>query len=1039
MVFQKELIKSLLVNSERTAIEKGDQKLSYGQVFAKANKVTAFLSQKSLAKETVIGVNLPERDSFICAVIGVLNSRCMFVSIDESLPRERLKGIISNIGLNYLITSRNSATIDSVESDQYIQKYYIEDIEEDVNDSEVKFMEYPDFEMDDSIYLYFTSGTTGIPKGIVGRNKSLLQFINWEIKTFEIISDVRVSQFINPNFDAFLRDVFVPLLSGGTICIPPNDADFYSPEKIVSWIDKQNINLIHCVPSVFRNINSEFLSAKYFTNLKYILLSGERIIPAELDKWYAIFHSRIQLVNLYGATETTMIRAFYKIKPEDVRGVRIPIGNPIDDTELLILDKNFKACNALIPGDLYIVSPFLSKGYFNDLELTKQKFIKINTGKQNGAIAFKTGDTARLLANGQIDLIGREDRQVKIRGIRVEIDEIENRLLQSGFIKNAVVVKYEDKGIDTLAAFIVRSEELNSLCNVRQDAENYLKDYLHDYMIPSNIVEVSEFPLLPTGKINSHALLENLVQEEIVEPENQTEEKLLLIWKDILGDRLISTSDSFNKIGGNSLNIMRLIGLLYSKFNVRVTLSDLFKNLTIKKQSELINSLRKDSLFSVVSAGKKASYNLSSAQERMYYEYELNRKSTAYNMPLAWEIKGTVDIKRINNAVKLLIERHENLRTAFLIVDHRAQQVVKDAGVFEIEEFFNLNLADELEKFVRPFDLSKAPLLRVGVIHAESSTILVIDMPHIICDGMSQTILGRDFLALYQGKELAMLPFQYKDYAEWEWNFRKTTEYIFNREFWLKSFEGMIPKLDLPITQSTLTKTEQHGGSVNFHIDSEAMKGILSVLTKYEVTNASVLFSIYLLFLYHISGQEDIVVGTNTSGRMLSEFDGVAGMFTKTLPIRFHVNVSDSFTTFAKKVNEYLIQAYSHQLYDLADIVTELNKKNSAPISSLFSAMFVSQNFYETDIASDDFSEYYFEKSVSKYPITLMSGEADNGFYFRMEYSSSQFAKADIDFLIEQFKTLVTLVAGNSEVAMREYICSDTHSGIAEDDIVFNF
>ncbi|HEX3935263.1 MAG TPA: condensation domain-containing protein, partial [Puia sp.] len=906
---------------------------------------------------------------------------------------------------------------------------------------------YPAYSEEDSLYIYFTSGSTGTPKGIVGRNGSLSQFLQWETGTFGISNKSRVSQFISPYFDAFLRDIFAPLLSGGTICIPSAERDLSSPENMIAWIDRSRISHIHCVPSLFRFFNNETLSAKNFKNLKYILLSGEKIIPAELSEWYQKFGDRIQLVNLYGATETTMIRTYHKIRPEETRQAKIPIGSPIPDTELLIAKKEFEPADALLPGSLYILSDDMTKGYLNAPELTHEKFITIPSGRFKGRAAFRTGDIARVLTNGNVELLGREDRQIKLRGIRIELDEIENVIIQSGFTKSVVTIKHEDdNGNEMLVSFVVGSGEGKKDAGWQSGLQAYLKEHLPEYMVPSNIVAVDKFPLLTSGKINQKELLDLLNVVTVVEPKNDIEENLLAIWKGILGDKSISTEDSFHRLGGNSLNMVKLMARIYKVYRVSISLSELFNHLTIRKQAVFIAKAKKDSLMVISPAETRESYHLSSAQERVYYNYGLNKTSTAFNLPMAWKIPGGFDKTKLKNAICRLIERHESLRTEFHFENGRIAQVVKETADFELEEIDgrDRNVQDVIAGFIRAFDLGKAPLIRCGLISMrEGGKILVIDTHHIICDGMSQITLVSDFLKLYDREELRPLRIQYKDYAEWEYNFRSTDEYIHQREFWLKMFEDGAPKLHLPTIQPDKVQVVDSGGNVAFDVDKEMIYSIIRALAEENITIFSVLFSIFSVFMAQLTGQQDILIGTNASGRVQDELEEVVGMFTKTLPVRCRVGMNLSFKQFAAQMHKALVETYNRQLYDLADIVNELNNKRIPFQEGLIEVMFVYQNYTEEKFRKENDHKLVLldlERRSAKYPISLFGSEVNHAFKFRWEYSPDYFTKPDIELLIGQFKSLLELIAANPDTPMNECVGKQEQSPVvAEEHISFNF
>lgn len=269
---------------------------------------------------------------------------------------------------------------------------------------------------EDPIYIYFTSGSTGQPKAVLGMNKSLVHFINWEIETLGIDHPWRVSQLTSPSFDASLRDFFVPLCSGGTVCIPQNRELILNSASLINWIESSKIDLIHCTPSLFRLFNVKSLTKEQFPNLKYVLLAGERIHPPELENWFITFGERIQLVNFYGPTETTMVKTFYFIKKADTKAPSISIGKPMKGSRVIILDERMNPCPEGMAGEIYIRTPYRTKGYYNDPELTGEKFLVNPFNNDPEDLIYKTEDQGRFLPDGNLEFLGRIDRQVKIRG-----------------------------------------------------------------------------------------------------------------------------------------------------------------------------------------------------------------------------------------------------------------------------------------------------------------------------------------------------------------------------------------------------------------------------------------------------------------------------------------------------------------------------------------------------------------------------------------------------------------------------------------------
>jgi mycobactin peptide synthetase MbtE len=1040
MTFQQELNQSLHDHGHLTAIEYAGTQISYAALAAKAAMITRWLLKKKTGP--VIGILLRNKADLIASIIGTVNARCIFVPLDNALPEKRLDVMLRDLRPACILCSKTDGPSPAAVGDTPV--CYLEDI----TASRVRKKDrdlLPAFDPEDSLYVYFTSGSTGIPKGIIGKNGGLLQFLRWEIREFSIDKPARFSQFISPWFDAFLRDVFVPLLTGGTICVPPGDDDFFTPEKMRSWINANHIHLIHCVPSVFRIFNSRSLSPEDYQDLRYVLLSGEKIVPPELAGWYDTLGSRVQLVNLYGATETTMIRTCYRIRPEDVNRTKIPIGTPIAGTELLIAREDGSPCGPLVTGDLYIISPYVTKGYLNAPGLTHQRFLHSGPGSPT-AIAFRTGDKARWTAGGEVDLLGRADRQIKLRGVRIEPDEIEHALIQWGGLRQAVVLLSKpdgegEEGTDTLVAFVIRREGLPVQMDLMGDLTGYLKQHLPDYMIPPRIVELEQYPQLPNGKIDVQALLAIPAAHPLVAPANELEEKILLLWKEILGEKPISTTDSFLSVGGTSISIMRLIARLYKTFNTRIALSDLFANLTVSTQADLVRRLAADNALKITKAAIKPDYHLSAVQERLYAHNEKNKQNTAFNLPMAWETDDRLDTASLEAILLQLIRRHESLRTEFRFVDGQLRQIVRDQVDFHVEDLGSCgkNLGQAIALFVRPFDLGVAPLIRCGILSCtDGKKLVIVDLHHIICDGTSQVILLSEFLSLHSGESPDPPQYQYRDYAEWEHHFRSTEDYTRQREYWLKLFEGPLPVLELPVSSLQGREDSNEGATVFFRLEKAAWQPIFSHLQKDEVTHFSIWFSVFFLFLAQLTGQEDIVIGTNSSGRIQEELSDVIGMFVKSLPIRYQLDADMPFRQFVREMHSLLVEAQSRQIYDLADILRDLSAGRENPVNSLFDAMFVFLNFDDRNIGTSEelFLKYEFEQRTSKYPITLFAGEGGQSVNFRLEYSTRYFTKSDAELLTLRFRRLCRKIAEAPEARVISYFGDAVPADLPEKDTI---
>lgn len=481
---QNKLDQAFKTFGNRMAIEYGNRKMTYDELNKASDSIREMLICQECIKESHVGIFVEDKMKLISAILGILKTKCVFVPLDPLYPDKRLEYMTQSSDIRFVITEHKNynriATICKNNTDIKVL-----DIE-DFNNSEKTGYEVPeDSSPYDPIYLFFTSGSTGKPKAILGKNESLLHFVNWENKILGINENTKVSQLTSPSFDAILRDIFVPLCSGGIICIPESREVILDKTRFIQWIEESEVQIIHCTPSLFGLINSEYLTPINFPKLKYILMAGEKINPLELEHWYDIMDERIQLVNLYGATETTMVKMFYFIKREDCERKTIPIGIPMTQTQIYIMDENLCPCSEWEAGEIYISTPFMTLGYYHNQTINDGKFIKYHFSDDEQGIIYKTGDLGRMLTDGNIEFLGRIDRQVKIRGNRVELSEIEREMLTYPEVNKCIVdlrngskkleaddIKY-CKRCGLTSAYPNTTFDENNICNYCNDYEEF--------------------------------------------------------------------------------------------------------------------------------------------------------------------------------------------------------------------------------------------------------------------------------------------------------------------------------------------------------------------------------------------------------------------------------------------------------------------------------------------------------------------------------------------------------------------------------------
>ena len=439
---------------------------------------------------------------------------------------------------------------------------------------------------DDPCYLYFTSGSTGKPKAILGRTVGLAHFIQWEIDSFGAAAFARVSQFTVPTFDAYLRDIFAPLCAGGTICIPPSRSVF-EPAALADWIERAGITLIHCVPTVFRLLLNGGLSAERFPQLRYVLLSGEPLLPSDANRWIRVFGGRARLVNLYGATETTMVKFCHRLPAVPIEDAFVPVGRPIPGTQAILLTEALDPCEPGTIGELYLRTPYRSLGYYKRPDLDGAAFVPNPfTGNTTDRL-YKTGDFATLLPDGNFRLLGRTDGQVKIRGMRVELSEIETALAALPAVREAVVIAREDRpGDKRLVAYVAGQPGTPEPDGAA--LRRMLGRTLPDHMIPSHFVVLEALPQTLNGKIDRQALPAPQPGRGVghVAPRDATEATVAAIWAEVLGAEHVGAHDNFFELGGHSLLAAQVIAKLRRIFSVDLPLRAMFEAPTVAGLSE---------------------------------------------------------------------------------------------------------------------------------------------------------------------------------------------------------------------------------------------------------------------------------------------------------------------------------------------------------------------------------------------------------------------------------------------------------------------
>jgi len=574
--------------SERTAIEWQDRRISYRELQDRANELAHRLRRAGVESSELVAILSARTPDVIAGILGTLKAGGAFMPLDTAFQVARLETVVAEVRPRFWLVDSDYATeprrLDGLAG---LGAEVIPLEEGWLGPGSVRRVRplAPALKRDPEgmCYLYMTSGSTGRPKGIAGRLKAIDHFIRWETEVLGLTSDCRVSQLTSVAFDASLRDVFAPLVCGGTVCVPPGREVVLDGGRLAEWIDRARLSLVHCTPSIFRSLLNQTLSPSRFSTLRHVLLAGEPLRPLDVKRWYSVFGDRVQLVNLYGPSETTLVKFFYLVRPEDGDAPSIPIGKPMPGTKALVVDEKQQPCPPGRLGEIYIRTQYCSLGYFNQPELTAEAFIQNPFSDRPDDIVYKTGDLGRLRDDGNFEFVGRRDQQVKVRGVRVELAPIEEAIRSHIGVAEAVVADRTDlQGNKYLCAYAVLSAQVETAELLR-----YLGERLPEAMIPSAFVYLEALPRTLSGKVDRRALPSpgqagGRSGAEYVPPRTPVEESLCLIFSELLGVVRIGIRDSFLESGGHSLLAMQLLARIRSAFGVEVQLPQVIETPTVE-------------------------------------------------------------------------------------------------------------------------------------------------------------------------------------------------------------------------------------------------------------------------------------------------------------------------------------------------------------------------------------------------------------------------------------------------------------------------
>jgi fengycin family lipopeptide synthetase D len=1020
--------------------------LSYLELSDISDRIAVWLIQRyGVCNGQRVAVCLERSELVVPVLLGIMKTGAAWIPLEQDWPAERLSSVIQESSPLILLTSSNLKqsitellTCPVVSVDAYfVQSLPL--LRPGSEEFTQLAMAKPCFE--DAAYIIFTSGSTGEPKGCVLSHGNLAHYAGWAGRHYYTavsavsagndaslnsgkITGGNMCLFTAISFDLTITSLFVPLTLGKMLTVFPQRAEL---TDILSYAFQgiNDIDAIKLTPSHISLLRDLDLQSSHITTA---IVGGEALLPEQVAVLHGL-NSSMRVENEYGPTETTVGCIVQEVSPGSDK---IHIGKPISNTSVFILDSALQPVPVGVKGEICIAGRGVASGYFERGALTREKFIQYspNIDRSERLRMYKTGDLGCWLADGTIHLFGRLDDQVKIRGHRIELGEIEACISSHSNVANAVVqYRLNNEGHDELVAWYVSEAALPN-SRLESDIRAFIADKLPSYMLPSSLLEVGEISLTSNGKVDKGCLVwpEKLSDSTVHlnEPLNEVQNNVAKIWQRVLGlNEPPGLQDNFFHIGGHSLKAMQVVARLHKELGLRIKLNEFFDNSLLCELTGLLETKKVSSFEHIPVSPVRKHYPLSDAQKSLWLLqwHGTGKAGAAYNMPKAFLYHTPVDIVRLKRAFALLIGRHESLRTGFEEIAGVPVQVIHSNVKLPIE-IVDLSFAENSMERARevvsedayvPFDLTKPPLIRLALIRLQDNkSVILLTVNHIIGDGWSMNVIYQEIMALYEAccqdrpSPLAPLRVQYKDYTQWQLNQDLTSA----KNYWQQVLDGIPEKIALPYDFPDADKSKFEGDITNLVIERSTRNALYTFSQRCNTTMSTLVLSVFNLFLFQLTKQEDIVIGMSVANRNHPDLENLIGFFVNILPIRIVMDNDIEFEDLVDQVAKKTQGAMQHQEFPFDRMVEMVNPDRNSEHQPVLNVVYGFQNFSDVSLELDkaqgsvakegrvistpetsdeDFESFDLPFKTAKFDLTLFVLDDGERLHLDLEYNSSLF------------------------------------------------
>ncbi|MGI9543935.1 MAG: amino acid adenylation domain-containing protein [Cyclobacteriaceae bacterium] len=1015
---------------DHIAILYKQQSITYKDLNIKANQLAHYLLQIGAKPDQIIGICVDRSIEMVAGLLAILKSGSAYLPLDPMFPKDRLQYMLEDTSSSILVTTRDLAdTFPNYQGEMvFIDDWSSIETQPGHNPS-------ISFSSEQLAYVIYTSGSTGKPKGVQVEHKNAVNMLSSVQVTPGLVQEDILLSVTTLSFDISVLEIFLPLVTGARLVLVSKQVSM-DGKALLAEIEKRSVTVLQGTPATYRLM----VEAGWQQTPKLKILCGGEPIPRDLAT--KMIDKSASMWNGYGPTEATVYATF---KHVENREGKVTIGKPVNNTQVYILDKHLQLVPRGVVGELHIGGDGLARGYLNRPELNEEKFISNPFDPSSNSKIYKTGDYARILANGELECLGRIDYQVKVRGFRIELGEIETSLKSHATVHDAIVSVQSAEGLaPRLVGYIIpENGEIDTA-----EIKSHLQKDLPDYMIPGIYMTLESFPLTPNGKIDRRSLPDpdgaSVETADYQEARDEVESQLVEMWESLLGVTGVGVIDGFFDLGGHSLLAAQLLMRIEKQFGKAIPLVTLFESPTIEHLAKIIkeesgagvlDAQETSAVREPIVPGQSVLGNVppSFQQEALWFLDQLEPGLAVYNIPICFRAEGELNVKALKESMELMVDRHESLRTGFREIDGELKQIIGS----NVDLYFDFhNISDQPQNTLaaakdlaneyagKGFDLKAESLLKSVVIkYGEQQHLVLFLLHHIIFDGWSFGVFLSEIASVYNALandkkiELGPPPIQYADYTVWQRSWFDEDEEERQLKYWRTKLGDNLPPLELSTDFPRPARQSFKGDRLPIEFTPELRNKLKELSKQTGCTLYMTILCAFNVLLKRYSGQDDITIGSPLANRSTQQLENSIGYFVNTVVFRSDLSGDPTFVEFLNRNKSSILDAFKHQEMPLDKLVEELKPVRDLSRNPLFQVMLVLQSMplVESSFDGIKMNPERLATGTSKFDLYLELKENEQGIKGSLEYNCDLFEGATIERMITNFGILLEQITTNPD------------------------